>query len=102
MTLLDLAAHTSGLPRDPNNLTPTRGLPENAFADYSAERLYGFLRGFTLSRDPGRAVRSKTKCNESGRINETENPNMKFLPDVMDRAIPILGRSWTTIVSRNG
>src|SRR5437867_1482737 len=53
MTLLDLAAHTSGLPRDPNNLTPTRGLPENAFADYSAERLYGFLRGFTLSRDPG-------------------------------------------------
>ncbi len=53
MTLLDLAAHTSGLPRDPNNLTPTRGLPENAFADYSAERLYGFLRGFTLRRDPG-------------------------------------------------
>ena len=56
MTLLDLAAHTSGLPRDPNNLTPTRGLPENAFADYSAERLYGFLRGFTLSRDPGATV----------------------------------------------
>jgi CubicO group peptidase (beta-lactamase class C family) len=53
MTLLSLAEHTSGLPRDPNNLTPTRGLPENAFADYTAERLYGFLSSFTLSRDPG-------------------------------------------------
>jgi CubicO group peptidase (beta-lactamase class C family) len=53
ITLLDLATHTAGLPRDPNNLTPTRGLPENPFADYGVERLYVFLRSFTLSRDPG-------------------------------------------------
>jgi CubicO group peptidase (beta-lactamase class C family) len=51
--LLNLVTHTSGLPRDPTNLTPTHGLPENAFADYSAESLYAFLRGFALSRDPG-------------------------------------------------
>ena len=56
MTLLGLAERTSGLPRDPNNLMPIRSLPENAFADYSAERLFGFLRGFTLSRDPGATV----------------------------------------------
>jgi CubicO group peptidase (beta-lactamase class C family) len=53
ITLLDLATHTSGLPRDPDNLTPTRGLPENSFADYTAERLYMFLGSFVLSRDPG-------------------------------------------------
>jgi len=53
ITLLDLATHTAGLPRDPDNLTPTRGLPENAFADYSVERLYAFLNKFTLRRDPG-------------------------------------------------
>jgi CubicO group peptidase (beta-lactamase class C family) len=53
ITLLDLVTHTSGLPRDPDNLTPTRGLPENPFADYDVERLYAFLRSFTLSRDPG-------------------------------------------------
>ena len=53
ITLLDLVTHTAGLPRDPDNLTPTRGLPENAFADYGVERLYAFLHSFTLSRDPG-------------------------------------------------
>jgi len=53
ITLLDLATHTAGLPRDPDNLTLTHGLPENAFADYTVERLYQFLGGFVLSRDPG-------------------------------------------------
>ncbi len=53
ITLLDLATHTSGLPRDPSNLTPTRGLPENAFADYTVEKLYAFLSSFALDRDPG-------------------------------------------------
>src|SRR6266404_7440866 len=53
ITLLDLATHTAGLPRDPSNLTPTGGLPENAFADYSVENLYTFLSNFALDRDPG-------------------------------------------------
>lgn len=53
ITLLDLATHTSGLPRDPDNLTPTHGLPENAFADYTVERLYTFLGSYALRRDPG-------------------------------------------------
>src|SRR6266478_5006656 len=53
ITLLDLATHTAGLPRDPSNLTPTRGLPENAFADYTVEKLYAFLSSFALDREPG-------------------------------------------------
>jgi D-alanyl-D-alanine-carboxypeptidase/D-alanyl-D-alanine-endopeptidase len=53
ITLLDLATHTSGLPRDPSNLTPGHGLPENAFADYTVEKLYAFLSSFALDREPG-------------------------------------------------
>lgn len=82
MTLLDLAAHTSGLPRDPNNLTPTRGLPENAFADYSAERLYEFLRGSTLDRDPGTRF-------------EYSNVGMAILGHVIERKA---GRNYESLV----
>src|SRR5437870_5404246 len=53
ITLLNLATHTGGLPRDPGNLTPGRGLPENAFADYTVEKLYAFLSSFALDREPG-------------------------------------------------
>jgi CubicO group peptidase (beta-lactamase class C family) len=53
ITLLDLATHTAGLPRDPSNLTPRHSLPENAFADYSVEKLYAFLSSFALDGDPG-------------------------------------------------
>src|SRR5205809_843513 len=53
ITLLNLATHTAGLPRDPSNLTPGHGLPENTFADYNVEKLYAFLSSFTLDREPG-------------------------------------------------
>src|SRR5207247_4789477 len=53
ITLLNLGTHTAGLPRDPSNLTPTRGLPENAFADYNVQKLYAFLSSFALDREPG-------------------------------------------------
>lgn len=51
ITLLDLATHTSGLPREPSNLQP--GDPSNPFADYSVEQLYQFLSGYHLTRDIG-------------------------------------------------
>jgi CubicO group peptidase (beta-lactamase class C family) len=49
--LVDLATHTSGLPRMPDNFAP--GDPRNPYADYDAKLLYAFLSGHTLARAPG-------------------------------------------------
>lgn len=51
ITLADLATHTSGLERMPTNFTPQD--PNNPFVDYSAQQVYQFLSGYTLTRDPG-------------------------------------------------
>ncbi|WP_255991245.1 serine hydrolase [Chitinolyticbacter albus] len=51
ITLLDLATHTSGLPRlivpwEPKN-------PNDPYADYTAQQLYAFLSSYTLTRPIG-------------------------------------------------
>ena len=51
ITLLDLATHTSGLPRFPTNMNP--GDNANPFADYAQEQRYAFLSSYVLPRDPG-------------------------------------------------
>jgi CubicO group peptidase (beta-lactamase class C family) len=51
ITLGHLADHSSGLPRLPTNLAPKDA--GNPYADYSADRLYEFLKGHTLARDIG-------------------------------------------------
>ena len=51
ITLGELATHTSGLPRMPNNISPKDAA--NPYADYSADKLYAFLNSYQLSRDPG-------------------------------------------------
>ena len=51
ITLLDLSMQSSGLPRLPGNLRPSDFL--NPYADYTADKLYAFLSGFTLAHDPG-------------------------------------------------
>ena len=51
ITLLQLATQTSGLPLFPDNLDPKRA--DNPYADYTVEKLYAFLSGYQLTRDPG-------------------------------------------------
>ncbi len=51
ITLLDLATHSSGLPRLPNNLSP-RDIA-NPYVDYTAEKLYEFLSTHELRRAVG-------------------------------------------------
>ncbi|HEV7571165.1 MAG TPA: serine hydrolase [Thermoanaerobaculia bacterium] len=51
ITLIDLATHTSGLPRLPSNMQPKD--PANPYADYTAAQLYEFLSSAELTRDIG-------------------------------------------------
>jgi CubicO group peptidase (beta-lactamase class C family) len=51
ITLADLTTHTSGLPRIPSNMDGTS--LDNPYASYDASKLYAFLSGYQLSRDPG-------------------------------------------------
>lgn len=50
ITLIDLATHTSGLPRLPTNFAPKN--MANPYADYSVDDLYAFLSSYQLPRDP--------------------------------------------------
>ncbi|MGC1520781.1 MAG: serine hydrolase, partial [Steroidobacteraceae bacterium] len=51
ITLVDLATHTSALPRMPANFRPKD--PANPYADYTDEQLYAFLSSYELIRDVG-------------------------------------------------
>lgn len=51
ITLIDLATHTSGLPRLPSNFHPKD--PANPYADYTVAQLYEFLATVQLTRDIG-------------------------------------------------
>jgi D-alanyl-D-alanine-carboxypeptidase/D-alanyl-D-alanine-endopeptidase len=51
ITLVDLATHTSGLPRDPSNLDP-KDL-RNPYAGYSLQQFSDFVSGYRLTRDIG-------------------------------------------------
>jgi D-alanyl-D-alanine-carboxypeptidase/D-alanyl-D-alanine-endopeptidase len=51
ITLEDLSAQRSGLPRMPGNFAPKN--PDDPYADYDAARMYAFLASYALPRDPG-------------------------------------------------
>jgi CubicO group peptidase (beta-lactamase class C family) len=53
-TLLELADHTSGLPRLPDNLETTPGfVPDDPYAHYGDQALADFLARYPLPRAPG-------------------------------------------------
>lgn len=49
--LVNMANHTSSLPRMPSNFNPAD--PANPFADYSEKQLFEFLENYELTRDIG-------------------------------------------------
>jgi CubicO group peptidase (beta-lactamase class C family) len=51
ITLLDLATHTSGLPRLPTGYVPRD--PGNPWGHFAAKHLYAFLNSHELAREPG-------------------------------------------------
>jgi len=51
ITLLDLATHTSGLPRLPADIPPD--ILDDPYASYTQARLYAFLGGFRPAHYPG-------------------------------------------------
>jgi D-alanyl-D-alanine-carboxypeptidase/D-alanyl-D-alanine-endopeptidase len=56
ITLIDLATHTSGLPRWPDDIAPGELSPKdwsNPYADYTVEQLHAFLSTHSLRRDIG-------------------------------------------------
>jgi CubicO group peptidase (beta-lactamase class C family) len=60
ITLLNLATHTSGLPREPVELSAVGALASGSFSlnrylqkAYAANRMYQFLSNYKLGRDPG-------------------------------------------------
>ena len=51
ITLLDLATHTAGFPINPDNISGAN--VRDQYETYTVEKMYAFLSGYTLSRDPG-------------------------------------------------
>ena len=51
IALLDLATHTAGFPANPDNMMGAT--VKEQYETYTVEKMYAFLSGYTLRRDPG-------------------------------------------------
>jgi CubicO group peptidase (beta-lactamase class C family) len=51
ITLLDLATHTAGFPINPDNMSGADD--KERYETYTVEKMFAFLSGYTLRRDPG-------------------------------------------------
>lgn len=75
ISLLQLASHTSGLPRMPDLFNPQN--PNNPYADYTAQKLLDDINRCTITRTPGESFEysnigmgllSHILCRHSGKV----------------------------------
>lgn len=95
ITLLDLATHTSGLPRLPDNFAPAD--PSDPYADYGATELYAFLASYRLTREIG-AVMEYSNLG-SGLLGQAlvERTGKDYEALVTERILQPLGMSDTAV-----
>jgi len=94
ITLLDLATHTSGLPRLPTGyVSPDK---DNPYAHFDAEHLYAFLQGYELASEPGSKFEySNLGAGLLGHALARAAGAESFQTLVADRVIRPLGMSMT-------
>jgi len=96
ITLKDLATHSSGLPRLPDNLKPAN--LNNPYADYTIENAYSFLSSYELPRDIGETYEySNYGMGMLGHILELQSG--KSYEDLMvERIADVYGMNETRVV----
>ena len=96
ITLVDLATHTSGLPRLPANFAPRDAA--NPFADYGTDQLFQFLASYRLPRVPG--AQWEYSNLGSGLLGHllARRANMDYEALVKARILEPLGMTSTAIV----
>lgn len=93
--MIDLATHTSGLPRLPANLDPND--MRNPYAGYTTEKLYEFLSTFELPREPGsRYEYSNLGAGLLGHL-LARRAGVDYETLLRDRITRVLGMKSTTI-----
>ncbi|MES2732468.1 MAG: serine hydrolase domain-containing protein [Bacteroidota bacterium] len=94
ITLKQLANHTSGLPADPSNVD-TEAF--NKYKDYTEEKMYTFLSGYELPRDPGSEYQySNVGYGLLGQIMSIKNKSSYF-EVISSRILQPLGMANTNV-----
>lgn len=94
ITLRHLANHTSGLPRLPDNIDKEA---YNPYKGYTKEKMYAFLNGFTLTREPGgEQAYSNVGFGLLGEILSLKN-NSNYENMIIDRVLQPLKITHTTV-----
>nr|WP_295922909.1 serine hydrolase domain-containing protein [uncultured Dyadobacter sp.] len=98
ITLRHLANHTSGFPRAPKNMDKEAF---NPYVGYSEEKMYEFVNGYTLTREPGTEFEySNVGYGLLGQILSNINRS-DYEKMVTDRVLRPLGMKHTTVSFTN-
>lgn len=94
ITLRHLANHTSGFPRDPENIDKDA---YNKYVNYTEQKMYDFINGYTLTRAPGtKQEYSNVGYGLLGQILSLKN-NSNYETMIIQRVLQPLGMKNTGI-----